>query len=252
MSTHQRGIQTVDSAGEILNLICNSPHALSLSEIAQMMQLPPSSAYKYLVSLLRTELIQRDESSLTYRAGSLSLRLGLAKMRHDLVLLEARAALTKLADKYQVNVFASMWSNVNGPTVVFYKETAGFFHIGFRLGIRLSLHRTTTGRLFAAYMERQSLQPYLVKLDIKEQAALQDPELIKYCMQIREQGYSHLSGTPTPGLSTYAVPVLDEQEKLIMTLSAFHQIDQLDQEKEHSLIADLKRIALQFKEKSHG
>ena len=61
MSNHQRGIQTVESAGEILALVCNSPKSLSLSEIAEAMELAPGSAYKYLVSLLRTGLLKRNE-----------------------------------------------------------------------------------------------------------------------------------------------------------------------------------------------
>ena len=252
MSSHQRGIQTVESAGEILQLVCSSPKALSLSEIAETMQLAPGSAYKYLVSLLRTGLLKRNPSTLEFEAGPLSLRMGLAKIKYDSTLIQARQALTELAEKYQLNVFASMWSKINGPTVMFYKETGGFFHIGFRLGIRLSLHRTASGRVFAAYQDQQALDEYGQHIGESDYAALHQPEFQGTLKQIRIQGYSSLVGTPTPGITTYAVPVFDTTGKFFMAITAFYKSEEINQEQEAALITDLKAIATSLKEQNHG
>ena len=150
MAGQQRGIHTVELSGEILNLICRSKKSLSLSEIAETLGLAPSSAYKYLISLQRTGLLKRNESTLEFEAGALSLRLGIAKISQNEVVAQSRHLLTQIAEKHEVNVFTSLWSDLNGPTVVFYKEFAGFFNLGFRLGNKMALS-TATGRLFAAY-----------------------------------------------------------------------------------------------------
>lgn len=252
MSNHQRGIQTVEFAGEILELVCNSPKALSLSEIAEALDLAPGSAYKYLVSLLRTGLLKRNENTLEFEAGSLSLRMGLARIKNNTLLEHVRENLTALAEKYQLNVFASMWSKSNGPTVVFYKQAGGFFHIGFRLGIRLSLNRTASGRVFAAYMEPTLIDAYAENIDKTEYDALKSPEINEKLNQIKELGYSHIVGSPTPGISSFAVPVFNASNEFMMTITAFHNSEIFTVEKEINLVRELKNIAQELKELQHG
>lgn len=252
MSNHQRGIQTVEFAGEILQLVCHSPTALSLSEIADIMQLAPGSAYKYLLSLVRTGLLKRNENTLAFEAGPLSLRLGLSKINHDVILQHARSALTVLAEQYHLNVFAAMWSNQNGPTVVFYKQAGGFFHIGFRLGIRLSLSGTASGRVFAAYMPASVLEEYQQHIKPAEHEAMQIPEYQKILTQIRTQGYSHLVDMPTPGISSFAIPVFNAQDEFMMSITAFQKTEMLSPETQVHLIQDLKQIAVQLRGIQHG
>lgn len=243
MANQQRGIQTVELSGEILKLICNSPKSLSLSEISEYMALPPGSVYKYLNSLLRTGLLKRNENSLEFEAGSLSLRLGLAKIKNSEMLKQAQKALTKFADHYQANIFISMWSKTNGATVVFYKQTGGFFHIGFRLGIRLSLRNTASGRVFATYLSEKELDDYIKNVDLQEKEILISPELKKVYAQIKSQEYSYLMDSPTPGISSFSVPVLGKEGELMMALTAFTTSKSIDLNIEKQFISELKEIA---------
>lgn len=252
MSNHQRGIQTVELAGEILKLVCSSSKSLSLSEIAELTQLAPGSAYKYLVSLLRTGLLKRNENTLEFEPGSLSLRMGLAKINHDSLLISARELLTQLGDQYKINVFASMWSTHNGPTVVFYQQAGGFFHIGFRLGIQLSLHRTASGRVFVAYMDKSRLDAFSHNIDANEIQLLKTTEFQATLEQIRQQGYSHLVDLPTPGISSFAVPVFNASNEFLMTITAFRNTETMCEDRDLNLIQDLKKIANTLKGQHHG
>ena len=252
MANHQRGIQTVELAGEILKLVCGSPKALSLSEIAESMQLAPGSAYKYLVSLLRTGLLKRNERTLEFEAGPLSLRMGLAKIRHNKMLHAAQEALTALGEQYQVNVFSSVWSAQNGPTVVFYKQAGGFFHIGFRLGIRLSLDRTASGRIFASYLEPKLINDYCQRQENLTVSVLEQPELKKIFESIRQKQYSYLTDMPTPGIQSFAVPVFDEAGQLALCITAFSKTDGLSDEQQQGITFGLQQIARNLKEQQHG
>lgn len=250
MAVQQRGIQTVESSGEILKLICHSTKSLSLSEIAEALNLAPSSAYKYLISLQRTGLLKRNESTLAFEAGSLSLRLGLAKVNQNVLVVKSRQLLTEIAEKHQVNVFASLWSNLQGPTVVFYKEFAGFFNLGFRLGANLTLS-TATGRLFAAYQSLEAnceiLKPY-----IHEQTIFQNDEFQQSLNEIREQGYSCFIDQPTPGISSYAVPVFDHNQQLIFAMTVFSKTEDLNAEKIQHILQDLSTAAVVLRGNQHG
>lgn len=242
MADHQRGIQTVELAGQILKLVGTSNKPLSLSEISEQLNMAPSSVYKYLVSLSRTGLLKRNESTLAFEAGALCLRLGLSHIHHDLKLIEARKALTQFAEDFQVNVFLSKWSDLCGPTVIFYKEFAGFFNLGFRLGISLSLMRTATGRLFVAYQDQNALNSFVQQQDDSTEPV----DLISLNLeshQIKQQGYSILRDKPTPNISSIAVPVFDQNNQLIWGLTVFSQSQQLDSETSEKILTELKRIS---------
>jgi len=238
MAGQQRGIQTVELSGEILKLVCSSNKTLSLSEIAEFLELAPGTAYKYLVSLQRTGLLKRNESTLEFEAGPLSLRLGLSKINQDEKITQSRQALAAIAEKYEVNVFTSLWTDLNGPTVVFYREFAGFFNIGFRQGMHLALS-TATGRLFAAYKSEEdsdvlSLGPYA-----QQDACFTDIGFQQELAQIRSQGYSALIDRPTPGISSFAVPVLGADRRIKFAITAFSKTVDLNAEKIQLIIDEL-------------
>ena len=248
MVGQQRGIQTVDLSGEILNLICHSEKPLSLSEIAEILGLSPGSAYKYLVSLQRTGLLKRNESTLEFEAGSLSLRLGIAKINHSEVIVQSRYLLTKIAERHEVNVFSSLWSDLNGPTVVFYKEFAGFFNLGFRLGNKMTLS-TATGRLFAAYKSvhaEESLS--LQKAFQQDQKKLLDLDFQRDLADICALGYSELIDTPTPGISSYAIPVFNSAGKISFAITAFAKTQSLSPVKIQQILRELKASARDLQE----
>lgn len=242
MAGQQRGIQTVELSGEILKLICASKKSLSLSEIADYLNLAPGSAYKYLVSLQRTGLLKRNESTLEFEAGPLSLRLGLSKINHDQIIMQSRHALTQIAEKYEVNVFASLWSDINGPTVVFYREYAGFYNLGFRLGIHLTLS-TATGRLFAAHKIKELRHLNQLKFYTADAHLFSDPTFQAGLSEIRQLGYSGLFDTPTPGISSFAIPVFDASNQMIFAMTFFARTTHLTTEKVQLLIQELKAIS---------
>ena len=252
MAGQQRGIQTVDLSGEILHLICGSPKSLSLSEIAEALGLAPGSAYKYLISLQRTGLLKRNESTLEFEAGALSLRLGIAKINHNEVVAQSRQLLTQIAEKHEVNVFTSLWSDLNGPTVVFYKEFAGFFNLGFRLGNKMALS-TATGRLFAAYKSVQAEENLsLQKAFQQEHEQFLNADFQRGLADIRALGYSALIDTPTPGISSYAVPVFNAAGQISFAITAFAKTQYLSPEKIQQILAELKAAARDLQENSHA
>lgn len=242
MAGQQRGIQTVELSGEILKLVCASTKTLSLSEIAETLALAPGTAYKYLVSLQRTGLLKRNDSTLEFEAGPLSLRLGLSKINHDETITQSRQLLTQIAEKYEVNVFTSLWSDMNGPTVVFYREFAGFFNIGFRQGMHLALS-TATGRLFAAFKALEvddilSITPYAA-----DGCNFADIAFQQELTQIRSLNYSALIDRPTPGISSFAVPVFGPDQRIMFAMTAFAKTADLNAEKIQQILNDLNAAA---------
>ncbi|MDT1878516.1 IclR family transcriptional regulator, partial [Acinetobacter baumannii] len=67
---------------------------------------------------------------------------------------EAIAHIAALGQRLNVNMFLSVWGRF-GPLVIDYREHGAVMNIGFRLGSVLSLTQTATGKLFAAYHDRE-------------------------------------------------------------------------------------------------
>lgn len=77
----QRGIQSVEVGGRLLQALARQREPLGLTELAGEAQLSSAQAHTYLVSLTRLGLVKRDALTGNYEPGPLSLRLGLMRRR---------------------------------------------------------------------------------------------------------------------------------------------------------------------------
>lgn len=222
MSSPQRGVQSVEMAGQILRVIVEHARPLGLKEIADLVGTPPSQVYPYLVSLARVGLLKRNDHTQAFEPGQLAFRLGVSALYRLPKVSEAIPIINEIGRRLEVNVFVAVWSR-HGPIVVHYAEHGAVLSIGFRLGTVLSLTRTATGRLFAAHQpaalcEAVILDQTFTRDSIEmfhSQAFKQD------LVGIREQGQSVAKGHPTPSVSTVAFPVFAADGQLLLTMTAF-------------------------------
>lgn len=241
MLANQRGIQSVEIAGQILDVICSSDKPLSLSQIAEHLNIAPGSAHIYLVSLTRTGLLKRNEVSLEYEPGALILRLGIFHFDHYPTLTKAKEKISALAHQYHLNVFLTLWSD-DGPTVVFYRENAGFLNISFKLGITLPLLDTTTGQLFCAFRDTTLISELLTRKN--QDLELYNSSLFqKKLKQIQHNAYVVAENLPTNGITAITVPVFDADQNVNLALTVFNETIKLEKELVSQIVNDLKKIA---------
>ncbi|NYU09468.1 hypothetical protein A8O28_10175 [Enterobacteriaceae bacterium CCUG 67584] len=229
MKAEPRGIQSVEVAGSLLRIIVEQSKPLSLTEIAERLDAAPAQIFTYLVSLERTGLLKRDPLTQKYEPGSLSLRLGMTALYGASKVRAAIAALERLGQAQKLSVFVSVWTRF-GPVVIFYREYGIVMNIGFKQGSALSLTRTATGKLFAAWMPKEKCDAV-----IQQQTFMHD-ELVLFnsadfqqtLVDIRQVGLSLSRSVPTPAVSTVAAPVFDTEGNLQLTISAFTSSDQPD------------------------
>lgn len=244
MLATQRGIQSVEIAGQILDVICSSDKPLSLSQIAEHLNMAPGSAHIYLVSLTRTGLLKRNEVSLEYEPGALILRLGISHFDHYPTLTKAKEKISALAHQYHLNVFLSLWSD-EGPTVVFYRENAGFLNVSFKLGITLPLLDTTTGQLFCAFRDTALLSELLARKN-QDLKLFQSSAFQKKLKKIKQDAYVVTENLPTNGITAITVPVFDADQNVNLALTIFNETIKLDKASVSKIVNDLKQIAAEL------
>jgi DNA-binding IclR family transcriptional regulator len=160
--SEQQGIQSADAAMRILVAMANSPRAMPLKEIAAAADMAPGNAHRYLVSMMRVQLVRQESANGRYDLGALALRLGIAAMsRLDAVEI-AGEALVELRDEIDMPAFLSVWTE-DGPTIVRWLDAGHDLTINIRLGARARLLSSASGGVFLTWGDEERTRPLIVR-----------------------------------------------------------------------------------------
>ncbi|PRY08148.1 IclR family transcriptional regulator [Paraburkholderia sp. BL25I1N1] len=251
----QRGIQSLDSTGELLAALVAAARPLNLRDLAGAAGMPPAKAFPHLVSLLKIGLLNRDASG-CFEAGPLALELGLIGLQRLSPTREAEPEVVELAASTGMSVAMAVLGPL-GPTVVRLEESARPLHVSLRVGTVMSLANTAIGRVFAAYVADDVRARLLAQdhlrlagadaADVFEgkpagkgkatgdtNAASAVPPLkqayAQRLAQIRADGIDTALSRPVPGINTLAAPVLDHTGSICLVLALMGPSGSFDSE----------------------
>ncbi|WP_152953830.1 IclR family transcriptional regulator, partial [Burkholderia cenocepacia] len=152
----QRGIQSVEVGGRLLDALARRRKPLGLSELAAAADLSTAQAHTYLVSLTRLALVKRDALTGNYEPGPLSLRLGLMSIERQPAYRATLPHAVRLAETVGLSVALSV-PGVLGPTIVRIEHGGYPLHVNLHVGSVMSLDTTATGRVFRAFGDAAQL-----------------------------------------------------------------------------------------------
>ncbi|RQR65902.1 IclR family transcriptional regulator [Burkholderia sp. Bp9126] len=205
----QRGINALDSTGELLLALVSAGRALPLRDLAAAAGMPAAKAFPHLVSLLKIGLLSRDDAG-CFDAGPLSQALGLIAMQRVSPARDAEAEIVALAESTDMSVATATLGPL-GPTVIRFEESARPQHVSLRIGTVMSLVNTAIGRTFAACVPDDVLADLLADEPVRlaGRAAHADDAFRAQLARIREDGLDFAFDAPVPGIATVAAPVFD-------------------------------------------
>ena len=157
----RRGIQSIEIAYRLLQVLQEAPGALPLREIAQGAGMSPSAANNYLVSLVRTGLAAADDKAGHYRLGPAALGLGMSAIRQIDGFEVIRREVMALRASTRHSAAVSAWSE-DGPVSLFKQEGEWRSALELRTGL-LSMTSTAAGKVFAACMPQAVTRPLLAR-----------------------------------------------------------------------------------------
>ncbi|WP_153139812.1 IclR family transcriptional regulator [Paraburkholderia agricolaris] len=226
----QRGIQSLDSTGELLGALVAAARPLSLRDLAALAGMPPAKAFPHLVSLLKIGLLNRDAAG-CFEAGPLALELGLIGLQRLSPTREAEPEVVELAASTGMSVAMAVLGPL-GPTVVRLEESARPLHVSLRVGTVMSLVNTAIGRVFAAHVA-DDVRHGLLAQDHLRLAGAEAEETKAYTQrlaQIRADGIDTALSRPVPGIDTLAAPVLDHTGSICLVLAVMGPSGSFDSE----------------------
>ena len=239
------GIQSVEVAGAILRALITAGRPAPLKEVARLARLHPGKAHRYLVSLIRIELVEQDAASGHYGVGPMAIALGLVGLRNVDVMRVASALLPSLRDEIDETVLLALWS-APGPVVFRLEESARPVFMNIRVGSVLPLLRTATGRVFAAFLSEEHPRDLIEA----ERAALlpgypyATPDAVAQLLtETRTRRLAHVTGDLVPGVNAIAAPIFDEKGRIAAAIGALGRPEDLDVDFGGKVAAALTRTA---------
>jgi DNA-binding IclR family transcriptional regulator len=187
-----------------------------------------------MVTFVRSGIaVQLDSGE--YDLGPTLRRYGIAALRRLDPFRIVSDRVATLRDQTNCTVFLAVWAD-EGATILRWEEGNEHVPMRFRLGSRIPLSDTATGRLFLALLPNRLTALVWDKLPKRT-------ALVKKLEEIRRDGMSWTEGGLAPGLNAYAVPVYDHQGDVYGALTLLVPTAQARQAK--SAIAKLRAAALE-------
>ncbi|MCA8292709.1 helix-turn-helix domain-containing protein [Burkholderia sp. AU30198] len=247
----QRGIQSVEVGGRLLDALARRRKPLGLSELAAAADLSTAQAHTYLVSLTRLALVKRDAITGNYEPGPLSLRLGLMSIERQPAYRAARPHAARLAEAVGLSVALSV-PGALGPTIVRIEHGGYPLHVNLHVGSVMSLDTTATGRVFRAFGDPAQLDAMAASqagagatLAGAEQPAPDAGVPPAELDAIRTRGIERGVDLPSPGVSAMCVPVFDAEGKLQLALTVIGSTGSIDVDWDGPIAAALRDAARQ-------
>lgn len=229
----------------LLRTIAKLGGAASLPEIAEASGMLLARTHRYLVSLVKSGLLDYDSASGRYDLGSLVLELGLTALdRLDAVRLGSDV-LKRLTERLNATATLSVWGS-NGATIIKCEMARRNPISRIREGMNLPLLTSATGRVFFAYLPRRDTQEFL-----SQQSAIASShmaggtsapvDLEALRAEIRRTGIARNSGDTRR--DALAAPVFNYEGKLVMVLTIVADTNVMDMGLDGEPARKLREIA---------
>lgn len=241
----KHGVQSLEVGMAILRAMATGKRSMMLKDIATAAGMPPSKAHRYLVSLIRSGLVEQDRLTSRYDLGPFALNLGLVALdRIDRIRL-GLAAITDLRDLTNETTSLAVWSD-NGPVVVRWERPRRPITVNVVTGTSLSLLSSAAGRVFAAWLPERQTEGLLLK-EIESGRAPGVAGLAQaraLLAEVRAQGIAVLSsGYFARGVEAAAAPVFNFKNEITMAIALVGVEGSLDLGPDSPTLAQLRSSA---------
>jgi len=205
----------------ILEIVCKSDGPLDLQEIGRVLDLPSSTAYRLLQTLLEYGYVRQDKSTRKYSAGLKIFELSQSVIARKQVTAVAREPLRGLAratretvhlailDRYEV-IYLQKYDSVN--PIALYSQ----------VGRRAPAYCTGVGKVLLAHVPGSELEAFLqaVKLERSTQNTITDKAALEMELEkTRQRDYAVDDKEHEDGVCCIACPIRGHTGEVIAAVS---------------------------------
>lgn len=234
-----RGVQSVDRALDILEVLAASPGTLGVTEIAREVGLAQGTAHRLLVALLQRGWARQDAGR-KYGVGPAAMRLGDASYRELGAVANPalRAAVEATGETANLAL-------LEGVEMVYVAQASSphTLRIFAEVGRRVPLHSTAVGKVALAGLAPEAPRALLAgrALEARTPHTVTSLDALEVeVVQARREGYALDDEEQELGMRCVAVPVA--LHGLALALSISGPTERLSAERARSFVPELQRI----------
>lgn len=213
-------MQLVERTLDTLLILSRESDGLSVSELAEKLQIPASSTHRILTCLKDNHFVMQSSETKRYRLGYKVLTLTSNMSKDNQFTLTAKPFMKELADKINKTVTLCV---MEGESVIclYYVESKDTSMFLVRTGFAMPPHATSAGKAIQAYMPTEQVkQVYFSNHDQLTSNTKTDLEaFLEELDVVREKGYAISDEELQLGVQGVACPIFDFNHKVIGSVS---------------------------------
>lgn len=218
----KHGVQSFEIGMRVLHVLLEGERAMMLKDLAAGAGMPASKVHRYMVSLVRTGLVEQDPSTLLYSLGPFALKIGLVAADRLDGIEVGLAAIAQLRDAIDEATALATWTS-NGPVVVRWERSSRPVALSVVTGTALDMISTASGRVFGAWLAPQWWRP-LIDVRLKagslprplgRRGAIDELFETTRCQGLAVVDAGHLSA----GVAAIGAPVFDRRGEIAFAMS---------------------------------
>lgn len=238
----KQGIQSIEIGVSILQFVAAAEKPITITELADLCETSKSKLYRYLNSFVRTGMLEKDENA-KYILGREILRLGLKASNEVKIVDIAQPYLLQLKEKYNETSALALFGE-DGPFFASWEESAGPINIGIKVGSKIGLTNSATGKVFSGYLSEKVINALISKEFDNDVKKISDFKA--NLSSIRDAGYSYTDGTIVKGISAIAAPVFDYSDNVVGVISIVGLASSIDTTSNSEIVLNLKQCGIQI------
>lgn len=216
----ERRVGALGAGIDILRYLAATSGAYGVTRIAKDLEINPSTCFNLLKTLVHERLVTFDQSTKTYRLGLGMVELAKGALNKASFTRLMRPHLEKLAEHHSIT--ATLWQRTSDERVVLVDlaENNATLRIHMSIGQRLPMYIAALGRCMAAHSD---LSPLELRQKIRVLRWDHSPEFESYLQEVesvRRNGFAIDRENFVHGIVTVSSPVLDQDAKPVMAVSA--------------------------------
>jgi DNA-binding IclR family transcriptional regulator len=238
-------IQSLTVALRVFDAIGKFRHGASLSMLAAECKMSPSKLHRYLATLISKQYVLQNERTGHYSLGAGAINLGLTALHQVDLFSRVNDNLESIAEKTGCHTCMSIWTAA-GPMLVRWAFSEDTIVVNTTPGQVLSLTRSASGQLFAAFLPASRTNPLLEReLTAVGKTSDYGKKLSERIQSVVENKYSRSIGEAEPHLQSIAVPVFDWHDNWLVVVCCVFEIG-ASQSKIDSTLARLMDFSAQL------
>ena len=214
-------VQSLTRALSLLRALAESGDGMTLSDVAQIVGLAPSTAHRVLTTLQQERFVRFDGAAHVWQVGVEAFIIGNAFVRTRDVVGMARPYLRRLME--EGGETANLYLEQEGEVVCMAQiECRQMMRAIARPGGRVQMHCSGAGKALLAWVADGELTRIIQQHGLRRvtERTLDTPRKLRAALaQVREQGYAVDDEEHAVGLRCVAAPVFDEHGRPVAALS---------------------------------